>query len=239
MSRIFISEVSMGFTKLDEGILMSSIMAENPEVFKVWIALLAATKEDGIARVSTIGIASHCFMSIESVKNAIKVLESEDSESRSTNDEGRRIRRVDGGFEIINYLKYRELTYRDREAQRKYEYRKEKSQNVPDSPGHVRTLADDSASASASLGESANPKASPVPKQKRESTTFKPPSLEQVEAYCDERGNKVNASKWYNFYESKGWMIGKNKMKSWKAAVHTWEAKYDEKHSGLGTHLFD
>jgi predicted phage replisome organizer len=53
--------------------------------------------------------------------------------------------------------------------------------------------------------------------------TFKPPTLEEVQAYCKERNNNVDAERWYNFYTSKGWMIGKNKMKDWKAAVRTWE----------------
>lgn len=54
-------------------------------------------------------------------------------------------------------------------------------------------------------------------------STFKPPALEEVIAYCEERGNSVDAAKWHDFYASKGWMVGKNKMKDWKAAVRTWE----------------
>lgn len=52
---------------------------------------------------------------------------------------------------------------------------------------------------------------------------FNPPSLEEVEAYCLERNNDVSAQQWLDFYTSKGWTIGKNKMKDWKAAVRTWE----------------
>jgi hypothetical protein len=52
---------------------------------------------------------------------------------------------------------------------------------------------------------------------------FTPPTLEEVKAYCKERNNKIDAERWYDFYSSKGWMIGKNKMKDWKAAVRTWE----------------
>lgn len=52
---------------------------------------------------------------------------------------------------------------------------------------------------------------------------FKPPTLEEVQAYCKERNNKVDPNKWYDFYLSKAWMIGKNKMRDWKAAVRTWE----------------
>lgn len=52
---------------------------------------------------------------------------------------------------------------------------------------------------------------------------FKPPSVEQVEEYCLERNNGIDAQSFVDFYGSKGWMIGKNKMKDWKAAVRTWE----------------
>jgi hypothetical protein len=53
--------------------------------------------------------------------------------------------------------------------------------------------------------------------------TFTPPTLEEVQAYCKERNNKVDAERWIDFYTSKGWMVGKNKMKDWKACVRTWE----------------
>lgn len=52
---------------------------------------------------------------------------------------------------------------------------------------------------------------------------FEPPSVDDVRAYCQERGNKVDPQKFVDFYESKGWMVGKNHMKDWKAAVRTWE----------------
>lgn len=52
---------------------------------------------------------------------------------------------------------------------------------------------------------------------------FIPPSVEEVEQYCLERSNNIDAQSFIDFYESKGWMIGKNKMKDWKAAVRTWE----------------
>ena len=55
------------------------------------------------------------------------------------------------------------------------------------------------------------------------STRFVPPTLDQVKEYCKERGNNVDAERFIDFYESKGWMVGKNKMKDWKACVRTWE----------------
>ena len=60
---------------------------------------------------------------------------------------------------------------------------------------------------------------------------FKPPTVDEVRAYCQERGNFVDPESFINFYESKGWMVGSNKMKDWKAAVRTWESK--DKKRGL------
>ena len=52
---------------------------------------------------------------------------------------------------------------------------------------------------------------------------FIPPTIDEIKFYCQERKNNVDAERFFNFYEKKGWMIGKNKMKDWKAAVRTWE----------------
>lgn len=58
---------------------------------------------------------------------------------------------------------------------------------------------------------------------------FKKPTLEEVESYCKERNNNVDPERFIDFYESKDWMIGKNKMKDWKACIRTWENKTKEK----------
>lgn len=54
---------------------------------------------------------------------------------------------------------------------------------------------------------------------------FKPPTHTEVSDYCRERGNTVDAQRFCDFYQSKGWMVGKNKMKDWKAAVRQWESR--------------
>lgn len=54
-------------------------------------------------------------------------------------------------------------------------------------------------------------------------TRFKPPTLEEVQAYCQERQNGVDAQRFIDYYTSNGWKVGKNAMKDWKAAVRNWE----------------
>lgn len=56
---------------------------------------------------------------------------------------------------------------------------------------------------------------------------FRKPTLEEISAYCKERKNNVNPQRFIDFYTSKGWKVGKEPMKDWKACVRTWEQ--DEK----------
>ena len=57
---------------------------------------------------------------------------------------------------------------------------------------------------------------------------FYPPTIDEVKQYCEERKNNIDPMAFIDFYSSKGWMIGKNRMKDWKAAVRTWERKRKE-----------
>ena len=59
-------------------------------------------------------------------------------------------------------------------------------------------------------------------------TAFVAPSLQEVKDYISEKGYTVDAQRFIDFYEAKGWMIGKNKMKDWRAAVRTWMRRPDE-----------
>ena len=62
----------------------------------------------------------------------------------------------------------------------------------------------------------------------RGSSRFQKPSLEDIRSYCQERGNNVDPEQFFNFYESKGWVVGKSPMKDWRAAVRTWEKREKE-----------
>ncbi len=58
---------------------------------------------------------------------------------------------------------------------------------------------------------------------------FKKPTIDDVKNYCNLRNNNIDAEAFYDFYESKDWKIGKNKMKDWKACVRTWERRETKK----------
>jgi len=67
-----------------------------------------------------------------------------------------------------------------------------------------------------------HPEPSPPPVKKSASRRFVPPSVSQVKAYCEESGKQVDAEQFCDFYASKGWKVGSNPMKDWKAAVRNW-----------------
>lgn len=66
---------------------------------------------------------------------------------------------------------------------------------------------------------------------------FKKPTVEEIETYCNERNNNINPNAFYDYYESKDWMIGKNRMKDWKAAIRTWERNTGGKNEKKGINI--
>jgi allophanate hydrolase subunit 1 len=59
--------------------------------------------------------------------------------------------------------------------------------------------------------------------EKKEISIFIEPTFNEVLEYCTQRKNGIDVNKFINFYTSKGWMVGKNKMKDWKACIRSWE----------------
>ncbi len=58
--------------------------------------------------------------------------------------------------------------------------------------------------------------------------SFKKPTVNDIKEYCLERNNGIDSETFFDFYESKNWLIGKNKMKNWKACIRTWEKRQNK-----------
>ena len=71
--------------------------------------------------------------------------------------------------------------------------------------------------------------------EKKSIKRFVNPELSEVQNYIIEQKFKVDAQAFINFYSSKGWMVGKNKMKDWKAAVRTWGKNSKGENNGQQT----
>ena len=74
--------------------------------------------------------------------------------------------------------------------------------------------------------------------KKSESKAFRAPSVDEVRAYCSERGNDVDAEHFVAYYQSNGWKVGRNPMKDWKAAVRSWEKRDLERGEPKTTNQF-
>jgi predicted phage replisome organizer len=115
-------------------------------------------------------------------------------------------------------------------AKKKREYREHKeiksADNVPKlsppSPHNVRQEIDKEIEKDKEILKEKDKKEKTVATR---SPSFKKPTMEEIYNYCKERKNNIDSSAFYDFYESKNWFIGKNKMKDWKAAVRTWEKR--------------
>ncbi|WP_306767699.1 replisome organizer [Agathobacter rectalis] len=132
-------------------------------------------------------------------------------------------------WKMHNYIqsdRYRPTDYVDEKSM--LGVKKNKAYTLDESKMYTKCIQDVSVGKD-SIGKVSIDKNSIVKDSKGESVRgektkhFIPPSVEEVEQYCLERSNNIDAQSFIDFYESKGWMIGKNKMKDWKAAVRTWE----------------
>lgn len=70
---------------------------------------------------------------------------------------------------------------------------------------------------------------------KEKAFRFIPPTLDEVKAYCQDKGYQVDAERFVDFYSSKGWFVGKNRMKDWKAAVRNWARSQRQELTTKGT----
>lgn len=98
----------MGYSKLDGGIIHSTLWSEPHDVRVTWITLLAVTDATGYVRMAIPALAKLVGISIERTEEILDILHSPDKYSRTKEHDGRRLETVDGGWVILNYPKYRE-----------------------------------------------------------------------------------------------------------------------------------
>jgi hypothetical protein len=215
------------YTKLFSSLLNSSVWSEDAETCKVWITLLALADRDGFVFASTSGIARIAALPIESVDAAIEKFLSPDprSQDRERGGDGRRISPgPNGGWEIINYVYYRDLTDaelrrgQNRAAKQRERDRQQRSANV--SKRHQ-------SSAPVTPSEAESDTESDTESKEKRDRRFARPSLDEVKKHAEEKGwREFDAEAFHAFYESKGWVVGKSPMRSWKAAMISWR-KHD------------
>ena len=84
-----------------------------------------------------------------------------------------------------------------------------------------------------------NPNTNRASSDKPKTQRFEKPSLDDIKKYIKEKGYTVDAERFYNYYESNGWMVGKNHMKNYRAALATWQSKEPKQKPGKATGQID
>lgn len=118
------------FTKLFQGILDSTVWQESLPTKVLWVTMLAMSDRDGRVWASVPGLAKRAGITIEECQEGLERFRSPDPYSRTKDNDGKRIREIDGGWELLNHAKYRDMMSEEqrREYQRirQAEYRRKK-----------------------------------------------------------------------------------------------------------------
>ncbi len=110
----------MPFVKLDCGIIHSSLWAEDSDTKICWITLLLLADATGFVCAAASAIAREAGISAEVARRALELFQGPDDESRTPDNQGKRIEKVDGGYRVLNYEKYRERDYTNAERQKRW-----------------------------------------------------------------------------------------------------------------------
>lgn len=218
------------FTK----ILDSSIWLESVETRVVWITLLAAMDQDGFAALAAPGnVANRARVSLKQAESALNTLLRPDEDSSDPAHDGRRIERVPGGYMILNAPKYRSLFNREiQREQTRIRVSKHREARSVTKCNDLVTQSEAETEAEASYSSTKNKEA--------HSTKF----IKPTEAELDLEGAKCGLppselQKFRDFYESNGWRVGRNPMKSWRAALRNWKRNWEAWRARGGSKGFD
>lgn len=238
------------FAKVFAQIFDSSI-ADDYILRHVFEDLLKLADIDGVVDMTPEAIACRTRAPLKVISDCLAKLAAPDPRSRSPDEDGRRIVLIDShrswGWRIVNYVVYREM--RDEDARRSYmrdymrNYRDINTKHVNNGKRRVNTRKPPLAHAEAEAEAEADPKippcgtaASGVPRKKdlREGAiapprnSFQIPTRESVKLLCAKIGlPDTEAERFVDHYESNGWKVGRNPMRSWTAALSNWKRHYE------------
>ena len=241
--------MSKGFIKLNRG-LLDHWVGDDPDVFLVWVRLLLKANfknkkayhkgqlrmyQRGSVYISTRDFARECGMGREKMRNVLNSLESDGMITHRTDHLGTTI-------SVCNYDAYQ------------LNQSEENPPTVPLKTQHHTTENPAPATTKKEKKEKNTPLLSPQGEAEKEfgfvdeldevgkvdeseeveveevkTKRFRPPTLDEVEAYFSERGHsKAEAARMFYFYESNGWMVGPNRMKVWKGAASGWMTRREQ-----------
>lgn len=196
-----------GFSLLWGTILNSSIwVKETKETRLVWITMLAMKDFEGVVKSSFVGLADRAKVSEDECRAALEVLTSPDPNDTSGVDEGRRLVVVPGiGWRVVNHDLYRFSTEAKRAFWRETKQRQRDLQKQSEEQSSCKVNRE----------------------------IVETPTLESVKLlFAKSGGTEGEAEKFFNYYQSNGWRVGRNRMKSVAHAAAGWILRAKEKNYG-------
>jgi len=211
--------------------LRSTINEHEAHVKWAFVVMLLLCDKDGDFRSTPQYLSREAVIPLDQAIDAFEKLSEPDPGSSSKEEEGRRI--ISTGpnqWHVVNYTSYRQrMLYEKRRAS--------DVQRKRDERGQVRTDVDECGQGgtgddAVDVGVGVVVDVDVPPKKKKKRSVFKKPTVAEVDEYLREKGEKrIVAQNFVDFYESKGWVVGKSGMKDWKAAARTWIRRRDEEGS--------
>lgn len=200
--------MSESYTKLAQDIVYSTIWAEDGDTCKLWITLLALKDKNGIVTQNLSGIERITKIPIEKCRQAIRFFLSPDPMSSTKELEGRRLEALPGGgWRVVSHEKYQEYGWsedkkkfeRERKAKQRENKRHRQTSEQPDLPS-------------------------------KGGGKWVKPTMEECRLNAAKIGlAETEVGRFFDFYESNGWRVGKNPMKSTAGAMANWKRNYDER----------
>ena len=241
------------FVKLFRSILDSTIWMEEDHVLRIWLVLLLNCDSEGIVKMPIPAMAQRARVTLDQCREALTRLEAPDPDSQSKEEDGKRIVKISEEepiWFIVNYETYRRI--RNEEQRKEYhrnymrEYRaRKKAENESQSVKFCEPLStqvEEEGEEEEDIHEGAKPPrrtgGTGSSGKKKTHSRFLPPTLAEVQAHMIEKGYHFDPERFIAHYASKGWMIGKSKMKNWKMACVTFEKNWLDDHPQKGDDYF-
>lgn len=225
----------MAYSKLHSSVVNSSLWVEPDHVRLLFITLLALCDKDGCVYGSRLGLerAANITWNTDSASDLDpwEVLLGPDPDSsdkmRAPENEGRRIEEIPGGFRLLNFAYYRSLRNDDdRREQNRISQERFRNKNKQSKPPSA-TVSHDKPISEAEAEAEACTSAQQVAALHTKSN-FRKPTINEVKLACAKSGlSDQEAHRFFDYYESNGWRVGKNPMRSWPSALANWKRNFD------------
>lgn len=226
----------MSFGKIFESMFTGSMVGSGPTVFAVWSYVIANARPPGVVEINPVLLAAVLGATADSVNDALRVLTSPDPSSRTKIHDGRRLLKTgEFSYDVPTWQQYRQIRNDDerraynREAQRRHRLGKRSPSMTVNDSQSLSTMSAQAEAEAEVLSTTMNVASATVPKK------FKKPSAEEMRLHAAKIGlPESEVDRFWNYYESNGWKVGRVPMKSWTSAMVNWRSRWESSRQPAG-----